>query len=95
MPKATGIKYDHKELAALMMKDQGIKKGHWMIQASFSWAITNVVGTDGGPSGPSALSVLTTIGIQEAAKPGPFTVDAATLWEKPPARRKPRKAKKT
>ncbi len=86
-------KYDHKELAALMVRDRGIKKGHWMIQASYSWAVTNVVGEDGGPSGPGALSVLTSIGIQEAEKPTPFTVDAAEVWnQEKPGRKRRRKA---
>lgn len=91
MTKATvAIKYEHRELAELMVKDQGIKKGHWMIQASYTWAATNVVGEDGGPSGPGAISVLTNIGIQELDEPGPFTVDASTLWEKKPARKRQR-----
>lgn len=91
MPKATTtFKYDHHELAALMVRDQGIKKGYWMIQASFSWAVSNVVSPEG--SGPGALSVLTGIGIQEAEKPTPFTVDAADVWNENPARRRRRKA---
>lgn len=95
MPKATtAIKYDYKELAALMMKDQGIKKGYWMIQASYSLAATNVVGEDGSPTGPGAITILTSIGIQEAAEPTPFTVDAAKLWGKKPAGRKRRKTAK-
>lgn len=95
MPKTTAVtKYDHKELAALMVRDLGIKKGHWMIQASFSFGVSNVVDEAGGASGPGALSVLTGIGIQEAAGPTPFTVDAAALGEKP-ATRKRRKAPTT
>ena len=88
MPKTTAFKYTLKELTALMVKDQGIKKGDWMLQATFSWAVSNVVSPGGDPSGPGALSVLTGVGIQEAAEPGPFTVDAATLWEKKSGTRK-------
>ncbi|MCH8994348.1 MAG: hypothetical protein IH959_05190 [Chloroflexi bacterium] len=95
MPETTAVtKYDHKELAALMVKDQGIKSGHWMIQATFSWAVTNVVSSADSPSGPAVLTVLAGIGIQEAAEASPFTVDAATLWEETPARRRRRKNKK-
>lgn len=94
MPDATAIKYTLKELTAMMIKDQGIKKGHWMLQATYSWAVSNVVGADDGPSGPGTLSVLHGIGIQAAPEPGPFTVDAVTLWEKKPATRKRRKNKK-
>lgn len=95
MPKTTAVtKYNHKELAALMVKDQGIKSGYWMIQATFSWGVTNFSGVDGSPSGPSVLTVLKEIGIQEAAEPNLFTIEAATLWERKPATRKRRKAKK-
>lgn len=94
MAKTTTIKYDHQELAALMVKDQGIKEGHWMIQAHFSFAVSNVAGPKDGPSGPGTISVLTNLGIQQAAEPGPFTVDAATLWKKAPARSRRRKSKK-
>lgn len=83
MPKATTVfKYSHQELAALMVKDQGIKKGYWMIQANFGWSVSNVVDPTGDVSGPGTLSILTSIGIQEAAEPTPFTIDASTLWEK-------------
>ena len=93
MPKTTAVtKYDHKELATLMVRDRGIKKGHWMIQASFSFGVSNVVDEAGGASGPGALSVLTGIGIQEAEKPTPFTVDAADVWNENPASRRRRKA---
>ncbi len=89
MPKATtAIKYNHRELAALLVKDQGIKKGHWMIQAEFGWSVSNVVDPTGEVSGPSTLSILTSIGIQESEEPTPFTVDAATLWEKKSTKRK-------
>ena len=94
MPETTAINYTIKELTALMMKDQGIKKGHWMIRAVFSWAVSNVVSPGGDASGPGSFSVLTGVGIQESAEPGPFTVDAATLWEKKPATRRRRKPKK-
>ena len=96
MPRATSvIRYDHKELAALMVKDQGIKKGLWMIQANFGWSVSNVVDPTGEISGPSTLSILTSLGIQEAEEPTPFTVDAAEVWaEAKPAKAKKAKAKK-
>ena len=94
MPKATATKYTLKELTELMVKDQGIKTGLWMIQATFSWAVTNVHDPTGGPSGPGALSVLSAIGIQESAEPSPFTIDAAEVWKPERRRRKTSAAKK-
>ena len=88
MPRASATKYTLKELTELMVKDQGIKKGHWMIQATFSWGVTNVVGPAGGPSGPGSISVLAAIGIQESAEPSPFTIDAAEVWKPVRRRRK-------
>lgn len=94
MPETTAFKYTLKELTELMVKEEGIKKGHWMLQATFSWAVANVLSTEDGPKGPGAMSILTNVGIQEIPEPGPFSIDAAALWKKTPARRKPRKAKK-
>ena len=78
MPEANQIRYTLQEITALMLKDQGIKSGHWAIQTVFSWAIENIISKN-GPPGPGVISVLTEVGIQKTGGAGPMSVDAAQL----------------
>ncbi len=81
MPEASQITYGLKELTALMIKDQGIKTGHWMVLTKFTWAVSNVMSEGGGPAGPGALTIVTEVGIQKLDEPGPLSVDAAEVWK--------------
>jgi hypothetical protein len=64
-----------------MIRERGIKSGLWMIWTRFNFAVTNIVGADGGPSGPGVISQLIEVGIQKS-EPGPLAVDAAEVWAK-------------
>ena len=88
MPKPGPIVYDLKELTALMLRDQGIRSGLWMLWTKWSFGATNIFPPEdqpGGAAGPGAVSVVTEIGIQRVEEPGPLSVDASELWngEKP------------
>jgi len=91
MPEATQFTYSHKELTELMVRDRGVKSGHWMILVRFGHTAANVAPPTGdsavvGPMGPATVSVIVEIGIQRVDEPGPLTVDASKIW---------REAKKT
>ena len=94
MPKVSQIKYDLKELTTLMLQDQGIRSGLWMIWTRFSFGATNIAPPEdqpGGAAGPGAVAVLTEVGIQRVEERGPLGVDAAEVWKekKPgPARKR-------
>ena len=94
MPEANVITYDLKELTALMLRDQGIRSGRWMIWTKFGHVITNIAppkDKPAGPAGPGAITWLTEVGIQRVEEPGPLSVDASEVWKeaKPgPARRR-------
>ena len=86
MPKVGQIKYDLKELTALMLRDQGIRSGLWMIWTRFGHVVTNIAPTEeesGGAlgPGPGVITILAEVGIQRVDKPGPLSVDASVVWE--------------
>jgi hypothetical protein len=84
MPKVAQIKYDLKELTALMLQDQGIRSGLWMIWTRFNFGAANIVppeGQPGGAVGPAAIAALTEVGIQRVEEPGPLSVDASEIWK--------------
>lgn len=89
MPEATQFAYSHRELTTLMLRDRGIRSGHWMILVRFGHAAANVAPPSDdsgvvGPMGPATISVIVETGIQRVDEPGPLTVDAATLWKRSP-----------
>ena len=84
MPKPGPIVYDLKELTALMLHDQGIRSGLWMLWTKWSFGATNIFPPEdqpGGAAGPGAVSVMTEIGIQRVEEPGPLSVDASEIWK--------------
>jgi len=89
MPEVAEIRYALKEITALMLRDQGIRSGHWMIWTRFAQAATNILPPEGGPAGPTGpgvIAVVTEIGIQRVEQPGPLSVDASEVWgDKKPA----------
>jgi hypothetical protein len=73
------LMYDHEELAALMLKDQGITSGLWRLTLGMNLTAGNfgVPGTEGVH--PGNVAVVTKIGIQKVDAPGPLVVDAGAL----------------
>jgi len=91
MPEATQVTYSHQELTHLMLRDRGIRSGHWMILVRFGHTAANVAPpmddtAAPGPMGPATISVILDVGIQRVDEPGPLTVDASKIWS---ARSKP------
>jgi hypothetical protein len=84
MPKVSQIKYDLKELTALMLRDQGIRSGLWMLWTRWTFGATNIAPPEdqpGGAVGPGAITVLTEVGIQAVEEAGPLSVDASEVWK--------------
>ena len=84
MPEVSQIKYDLKELTALMLQDQGIRSGLWMIWTKWTFGATNIAPPEdqpGGAIGPGAIAMLTEMGIQRVEEPGPLSIDASELWK--------------
>jgi hypothetical protein len=87
VPEVGQFTYSLRELTALMIKDRGIRTGHWMIWTRFNFGVSNIMSEGGGPSGPGVVSMLIEAGIQKAEGPNPLAVDAAEVWK---SERKPR-----
>ena len=93
MPEAERITYSLKELTELMLRDQGIRSGLWMIGAKFEFAAAFIAAPEsGGPTGPAVVSVLAEAGIQRVAEPGPLSVDASEIWQGQEQKAKPKSA---
>ena len=92
MVEATQIVYKYKELAALLVKDQGIHNGYWGIYAKFGIQALNLGQTENDLL-PAAIVPLVEIGIQKVDKETSLSVDAAKV-NPLKASRVPRKRKK-
>ena len=58
MAEIARIEFKNKDLVALMLKDQGIHEGHWVLQAKFSFGAMNMGATDEGTDAIPHLPLL-------------------------------------
>ena len=92
MAEAAMILYTFRELAEMMVKEQGIHKGLWGIYVRFSIGAANVPQEDGELL-PTALVPVKEIGLQRFDKPSSLTVDAAKVNPDPGAAAKSKATK--
>lgn len=78
MPESNQIVFTHKELAEILVKNQGIHEGLWGIYIEFGFTAANV-GDRTGILQPSAIVPVQKIGIQRFPTPSSLTVDAAQI----------------
>ena len=76
MPETIQIDYKLRELTELMVKDRGIREGHWMILVRFLQGALTVEDGTGG-MGPASISRIESIGIQRVPEPNSISVDAS------------------
>jgi len=78
MPETSQITYSFKDLAELLVKDQGIHDGYWGLYVRFGIGAANA-----GPSGadlkPTALVPIVEIGLQRFEELNNLSVDAAQV----------------
>lgn len=80
MAEVTQIQFSHKDLLRLMLSEQKIHDGHWILLAQFGFSAMNAGLTEKPEDvSPSALVVVQSIGIQRVPEPTPFSVDAAVV----------------
>lgn len=79
--------FEYKEVAAALVKQQGIHEGLWGIYLEFG-----IVGANTGPSDdmmvPTAIVPVVKMGIQRFEQPSNLTVNAAEINPAPPATRR-------
>lgn len=81
MPEVTQIGYKHQELVQLMLKDQGITEGHWILSVNFGLGAGNVGESPERPEviNPAAFVIVQSIGLHRVPTAQPNSVDAAAL----------------
>lgn len=77
MPEASQIEYGVRELAEVLVREQGIAEGHWMLLIRFKFGAANL---ETGPRevGPAAIVGIESIGIQKTT-PNSISVDASQI----------------
>ena len=76
----TELMYDFKSLAELMVRDQGLTEGHWMVTLRFSHAAVTMETPEG--AAPSVINRVTSIGLSRQDEPNLLSVDAAAVAAK-------------
>ena len=82
MATAQVYEFTFKELATLMVRDVGVREGHWGAHAKFGLRATNLGPDDTGLM-PAAVVPLLALGLQRFEKPNNLTVDAAEVNSRP------------
>ena len=75
---ATAVMYSLSELAALLVKDQGIHEGHHELSVELQVGV-GAVGPDEQSALPGAVIGVKSIGIRKVDTPNPLSVDAAKV----------------
>lgn len=81
MAEASRIEYRPKELAEVIVRDQGIKEGHWMVLIRFAHTAGNL-DTGDDKLAPAVISRIESIGIQRVPEPNPMSVDASLMAQR-------------
>lgn len=80
MAEISRIEFTNKELVVLMLKDQGIHEGHWVLQAKFGFGAINMGATpEGTDAAPSGFVSIAGLGLELVPEPLPFSVNAAEV----------------
>ncbi len=91
MAEATQIEYSLREVAELIVRDRGIKEGHWMIWLKFAHTAANISLENKDDINPVVMSRVMALGIQRVDLPSRISVDASELSKgMSPARSKAR-----
>jgi hypothetical protein len=94
MPEASQIKFSYKELAEILVKQQGIHEGYWSIYMRFGLNAVNV-SLNEGAFFPSAVIPVIEVGINRDPELMPLGVDAAEVNPAPETTKHSSKKKKT
>ena len=78
MADATQHVFSHQQLATILIKDQNIHEGLWMMQYRFAIGGANV-GPNAQELNPAAIVPITSVALARAPEPNGLTVDAAKV----------------
>jgi len=84
MVETTRRIYSNKELVEMMLKDQGIHEGNWVLAANLSFTAMNFgQSPDGSDASPAGVVAVTGVLLERVPAPLPFSVNAAEANPKP------------
>jgi len=78
MAEANQYVFSHKQLAAILVKEQNLHEGLWTIQYSFGIGGANV-GPNPQELTPTAIVPILAVALARAQEPNALTVDAAEV----------------
>lgn len=74
------IRFSHKELAALLVKQAGVRTGVWGISLQIACLPTNVTDSATGQLRPGVINVVQDICLTSFKELNDLSVDAAEVW---------------
>ena len=77
------IHFTFKEIAEALIRQSGIKEGHWGIMLKFGLQGTNLSNAEKKDMIPAAIIPVLEIGLQRFPEPTPLSVDAKKVDAKP------------
>jgi hypothetical protein len=96
MAEAIQYMFDHREVVELLVKQQGLHEGEWMLSLELVQAAATVPGPDGKSIFPAALSMVQRIGLKKHdGAPSNLTVNAAEVNPLPSAAKRGTEQKTT
>jgi len=80
MAEISQISYTKKDLLILLLKNQGVHEGHWVLGVKFRFTAMNIGQLpDGSDASPASVAAIETIHIERVPEPLPFSVNAAEV----------------
>lgn len=80
MSEISQVDYTNRELLAMMLKDQGIHEGNWVLAAQLTFSAMNIGQLpDGSDASPAGVVAVTGVRIERIPAPLPFSVNAAEV----------------
>jgi hypothetical protein len=89
MAEAIQYMFDHRELVELLIRQQGLQDGVWMLSIEFLQAAATVPAPDGKSQMPAAINIVQRIGLKKhEGPPTNLTVNAAEVNPAPKGAKK-------
>lgn len=79
MPKISKYTFPMRELAEILVREQGIESGHWEAGIELRWAPMNNMSVAGSDPLPGFTTQIAAITLTEVPEPTPSSVDAARI----------------
>ena len=78
MADATQYTFSHQALTKLLIQEQGLHEGIWMLAFQLGIGNGQAPSPTGGDTVPATIISILSVGLQKADKEGPMALDAAT-----------------